>query len=61
MLKNDKGQLLALSAYVQGFADAQQNPKLADAADFIAVCSQMTCGQGVIGCYGGEKCGSDHK
>lgn len=50
-----------LALYVEGFAKGAQDEKLAKAAKWLDKLSRQVCGQGYIGCRGGERCTSDHK
>lgn len=54
-------QISHLANYVAGYADATNNDSLQQAADWLDKLSRQICAQGYIGCYGGEKCTSDHK
>lgn len=53
-------ELKELAAYLQGYADANENEKIGQAAKFINGISPFICGQG-FACNGGDNCSSDHK
>ena len=56
-----KNKLIDIVNYIKGFADAQENEILKDGSDAIDLLIKSVCGQGYIGCKGGDKCSSDHK
>ena len=53
-------EVIELSNYLRGFADAQQNEKLHKASKYLKTLSREICGQGFI-CNGGKNCAGDHK
>lgn len=57
---NTKKDIEYLANYLRGYADAQENEKLADAADALKKYASALCVQGFI-CACGDKCTSDHK
>lgn len=57
-----------LGYYLEGMAAAARMADTQDTAErlscagkFLIDLADHRCGQGYIGCNGGEKCGSDHK
>lgn len=54
-----KKELQDLSDYMNGYADATQNPKLQKIAEALKEMVWSTCDQGITGCYI-KDCTSDH-
>lgn len=52
-------EIKALADYVQGFADANQNGRLAAAANWLKEASENVCDGGYFGCPN-RPCTSDH-
>lgn len=59
--KNPREEISNLAEYVQGFADANQNPILSKAAQWLREAAGAVCAGGFFGCGGGDECTSDHK
>lgn len=53
-------ELLELGYYLRGYADANENVRMAEASDALISLSRHVCGQGFI-CNIGDNCSSDHK
>jgi hypothetical protein len=60
-MTNPAKTLHDLSLYFEGMSDALKNEKMKDASKWLEKASRNICGQGYFGCFGGEKCSSDHK
>lgn len=58
---NQVAEVRALAIYLEGAATGSGNNKLLLAAAWLYELSGEMCGQGYIGCEGGEQCESDHK
>ncbi len=66
MLNRDNPEIARQAAYVRGLADALQlggvsAPLLRASVETLEKTAGRTCGQGILGCYGGPTCTSDHK
>lgn len=60
MATTPREQVEKLAAYVEGLADAMQNRKLSEAADWLKKFAPKLCAGGFI-CSGGDNCTSSHK
>lgn len=58
---NAVNELKLLSEYVNGIGQGKDDVRLKRAAYWMDKLSRYVCGQGYIGCPGGEACDSDHK
>jgi hypothetical protein len=67
-MKTPSREIQELSIYLEGMADVftsqahtQQATRLHECSKWLSKLSKNICSQGYVGCYGGEKCTSDHK
>lgn len=60
-MKTEKEKVEELASYLKGFADSIQNEQIAESSKWLKKLARNICGQGFVGCNGGNECGSDHK